>query len=71
MLKLRVVNPRCADHSRIPVDSRESRRGHLLVDELLRRHGPGGAARRLELADAGELLTVAVELDALRPPENN
>jgi hypothetical protein len=43
----------------------------LLLDEALRRFGAEEAARRLGLSSAGELLTVAVELDALRPPEMN
>jgi hypothetical protein len=43
----------------------------ILIDEAIRRFGAEEAARRLGLSNAGELLTVAVELDALRPPELN
>lgn len=43
----------------------------LIVDELVRRHGADETARALGLSDAGELLTFAAGLDAIRPPENN
>jgi hypothetical protein len=43
----------------------------LLIDEAVRRMGADELARRLELSSAGELLTLAVQLDALRPPELN
>jgi hypothetical protein len=43
----------------------------LLIDEMVRRRGPDEVARQLGLSDAGELLTVAVMLDAVRPPECN
>ena len=48
VLKLRVVNPRCADHSRIPVDSRESRRGQSIgrrAAQAARSRWGGPAAR--------------------------
>jgi hypothetical protein len=41
----------------------------LLIDEAVRRCGAGEVARRL--SSAGELLTLAVELDALRSAEMN
>jgi hypothetical protein len=43
----------------------------LLIDGAVRRMGADVLARRLELSSAGELLTLAVALDALRPPERN
>ncbi|MDN4518155.1 hypothetical protein QYF68_09990 [Mycolicibacterium austroafricanum] len=43
----------------------------ILVDELVRRHGPEKAARMLGLSNEGELLTVTAELDSLRSPEAN
>ena len=43
----------------------------LLIDEAVRRFGAEELTRRLGLSSAGELLTLAVELDALRPPEMN
>lgn len=43
----------------------------LLIDEAVRRWGADEAAWRLGLPGAGELLTVAVALDGLRPPELN
>jgi hypothetical protein len=42
-----------------------------LIAEGVRRFGAEELARRLGLSSAAELLTVAVELDALRPPEMN
>jgi hypothetical protein len=42
-----------------------------LIAEGVRRFGAEELARRLGLSSAGELLTIAVELDALRPPEMN
>jgi hypothetical protein len=43
----------------------------VLLDEGVRRFGAEELARKLGLSSAGELLTIAVEVDALRPPELN
>ena len=43
----------------------------MLLDELVRRHGPDKAASMLGLSDPGDLLTVAAELDSLRDPAAN
>ena len=43
----------------------------LLIELAVQRMGAEEVARRLGLPDAGELLTLAVELDGIRPPTNN